>query len=69
MFALADREVLNDLRFTLRVMEESSHLGLDDQAADKLRQILLHQIARAERVLARKPGGSPNAAATLDEAP
>ena len=62
-------EVLDDLRDTLRVMEEDSHLGLDDQAADKLRQILLHQITRAERALASRPNKTPNAAAALDDAP
>jgi hypothetical protein len=69
MFAPPTSESLDGLRETLRVMEEDSHLGLDDAAAERLRQILLHQIERAERALVRQPDRSPNTAATLDNAP
>jgi hypothetical protein len=68
MFAPPTHESLDGLRETLRVMEEDSHLGLDNEAAERLRQILLHQIERAERALVRQPDGSPNAAAALDDA-
>jgi hypothetical protein len=69
MFAPPTSESLDGLRETLRVMEEDSHLGLDNEAAEKLRQILLHQIERAERSLVRQPDRSPNVAAILDDAP
>ena len=46
-------ELANELRYALDVMEESSHLGLDDQAANKLRAILLRRIKQAE--LASRP--------------
>lgn len=41
-------ELANELRFALDVMEENSHLGLDDEAATKLRSILLRRIKQAE---------------------
>lgn len=41
-------ELANELRFALDVMEENSHLGLDDEAANKLRSILLRRIKQAE---------------------
>lgn len=43
-------DVVTDLRYALDVMEEYSHLGLDDEAASKLREILIRQIddARAD---------------------
>jgi hypothetical protein len=37
-------DLVHDLRYALDVMEEYSHLGLDDEAASKLREILLRQI-------------------------
>jgi len=33
-----------DLRYALEVMEEYSHLGLNDEAASNLREILVRQI-------------------------
>jgi len=41
-------ELANELRYALDVMEENSHLGLDDEAANKLRSILLRRIKQAE---------------------
>jgi hypothetical protein len=41
-------EVANELRYALDVMEEHSHLGLDAEAAGKLRTILLRRISQAE---------------------
>jgi hypothetical protein len=41
-------ELANELRYALDVMEENSHLGLDDEAANKLRNILLRRIKQAE---------------------
>jgi hypothetical protein len=46
-----------DLRYALDVMEEYSHLGLDDQYATKLRDILLRQISEAEEALSCRPAG------------
>jgi len=37
-------DLVTDLRYALDVMEEYSHLGLDDEAASKLREILVRQI-------------------------
>ena|SRR6516165_7392483 len=37
-----------DFRYALDVLEEYSHLGLDDEYATKLREILLHRISEAE---------------------
>ena len=36
-----------DLRYALDVMEECSHLGLDDKFADKIRNILVRLIGNA----------------------
>ena len=58
MYRRAPDERLNDLRYTLQVLEEGSHLGLEDQAADKLRRILLRQIARIEASLSRESNES-----------
>ena len=41
-------ELANELRYALDVLEENSHLGLDDEAANKLRNILLRRIKQAE---------------------
>jgi hypothetical protein len=37
-------DLVSDLRYALDVMEENSHLGLDAEAACKLREILIRQI-------------------------
>jgi hypothetical protein len=52
MYYAPTSELLDHLRGTLRVMEERSHLGLDNGAADKLRQILERRIERLETQLA-----------------
>jgi hypothetical protein len=41
-------DLANELRYALDVMEEYSHLGLDDEAANKLRSILTRRIKEAE---------------------
>lgn len=43
-------DLVADLRYALDVMEEYSHLGLNDEAASELRAILIRQIddARAD---------------------
>jgi hypothetical protein len=45
-------EVLDDLRFSLEVMEQDSHSGLDKQTADVLRTRILGQIAKIEAEIA-----------------
>lgn len=48
-------ELANELRYALDVMEENSHLGLDDEAATRLRNILLRRIKEAETVVSVRP--------------
>jgi len=44
-------QMLSTLRFALNVMEERSHIGLDDKTAGTVRQALLHQILETESAL------------------
>lgn len=44
-----------ELRYALEVMDEYSHLGLDDEYASKLRDILLRRIEAAEAALSVEP--------------
>lgn len=48
-------ELVSDLRYALDVMEEYSHLGLDDEAASKLREIIVRQIDDARAGLSCFP--------------
>lgn len=48
-------DLANELRYALDVMEEYSHLGLDDAAASKLRDILLRRIKDAENERSCRP--------------
>ena len=48
-------DLAKELRYALDVMEESSHLGLDDAAASKLRDILLRRIKDAEDTHSCRP--------------
>ena len=43
-----------ELRYALDVIEERSHLGLDDEVASNLKGILLRRIADAEDALTGK---------------
>ena len=47
--------LVTDLRYALDVMEEYSHLGLNDQMASKLREILVRQIDDARAGLSCCP--------------
>lgn len=47
-----------ELRYALDVMEEYSHLGLDDEYTGKLRRILLRRIEEAEAALSIEPAQS-----------
>ena len=44
-----------DLRYALDVMEENSHLGLDNETASKVRNILVRQIEDARADLSSCP--------------
>jgi hypothetical protein len=44
-------QMLSTLRFVLNVMEERSHLGLDDKTAESVRSALFHQILATERAV------------------
>lgn len=48
-------ELVTELRYALDVMEEYSHLGLDNAAASKLRSILLRRIKEAETAISCRP--------------
>ena len=48
-------ELANELRYALDVMEENSHLGLDDESAKRLRSILLRRIKQAEASVSTRP--------------
>jgi len=49
-----------ELRYALEVMDEYSHLGLDDEYAGKLRDILLKRIEEAEAALSVGPAQPPS---------
>lgn len=55
MDSLANPDLANELRYALDVMEEYSHLGLDDAYASTLRQILQRRIDEAEAALSLRP--------------
>jgi hypothetical protein len=48
-------QLLRDLRFALEVMEERSHLGLDDDRAKAMKSALLHRINQTELGLNLEP--------------
>jgi len=48
-------DAATELRYALDVMEEYSHLGLDDEFAGKLREILVKRIEEAEGALSVEP--------------
>lgn len=55
MNASLNPALATELRYALDVMEENSHLGLDDEAAGKLRTILQRRIREAEAALSSRP--------------
>lgn len=55
MQATINPDLATELRYALDVMEEYSHLGLDDEAAGKLRTILQRRILEAETALSCRP--------------
>lgn len=48
-------DAATELRYALDVMEEYSHLGLDDEYTEKLREILLRRIDEAEAEVSVEP--------------
>jgi len=52
---IARSDAATELRYALDVMEEYSHLGLDDEYAGKLRDILVRRIEEAEAALSVEP--------------
>lgn len=48
-------ELANELRYALDVLEEHSHLGLDDATANTIRRILLRRISEAEKERSGRP--------------
>ena len=62
MYVTTNPDLVNELRYALDVMEEYSHLGLDNEAAGKLRSILVRRINEAEAAVssrAASPVGVP----------
>jgi len=55
MNAITRSDAARELRYALDVMEEYSHLGLDDEFAGKLRDILVKRIEEAEGALSVEP--------------
>ena len=48
-------DLLKELHFALNVMEENTHLGLNNRYADKLKTILLSRITETEAKLGNRP--------------
>jgi hypothetical protein len=44
----------SELRYILNVMEERTHLGLDNESANRIKTVLGRRIADAENTSARK---------------
>jgi hypothetical protein len=60
--------LLTELRDTLQVMEERSHLGLNEERASMVRRILLRQIEKTESATAGEPApAAPSDSDALDE--
>jgi hypothetical protein len=55
MNAMLNPDLATELRYALDVMEEYSRLGLDDEYASKLRDILLRRIEETETALSVRP--------------
>ena len=55
MDTVRNPDLVNELRCTLAVMEEHSHMGLDDEYAATLSRILKRRIAKAEETQSQPP--------------
>jgi hypothetical protein len=60
-------ELANELRYALDVLEEHSHLGLDDATAGTIRDILLRRIGEAEKERSSRPVESVAIPVTAEE--
>jgi hypothetical protein len=69
LYRKPSHEILEDLRNALKVLEENSHMGLDDKAAESVRATLLRQIAKAEEALTRESAAHGNTPPPLPETP
>lgn len=58
MYATTNPDLVNELRYALDVMEEYSHLGLDNESAGRLRSILVRRINEAEAAVSSRPAAS-----------
>ena len=63
MLAERNPAILENLRFALNVLQESSHLGLDGQYTARLQAVIQGQIARGEQALQRHPAHAASAQA------
>lgn len=55
----------SELRCILNVMEERSHLGLDNEFSNRIREVLSRRIANAENASSKK--SAPCAAVTIEK--
>ena len=55
MYGTPNPDLVTELRYALDVMEEYSHLGLNNESASQLRSILLRRINQAENALSERP--------------
>jgi hypothetical protein len=55
MYTATNPDLVDGLRYTLEVMEEHSHMGLDDEYAATLSRILKRRIAEAEQIQSHPP--------------
>ncbi len=62
MYTDAQYATASELRYILNVMEERSHLGLDQESANRIKQVLGRRIADAEDRSAKKSASSTVAA-------
>ena len=60
-------QMLSTLRFALNVMEERSHIGLDEKAVGTLRSALLRRIVETETALRLAPAADATENRTAEE--
>lgn len=65
MYSQAEYATASELRYILSLMEERSHLGLDNASAHRIKEVLLRRIAGAENASAKK--GASSVAIAIEE--
>ncbi|MGA8741601.1 MAG: hypothetical protein WB561_10495 [Terracidiphilus sp.] len=55
MNTMLNPDLATELRYALDVLEERSHLGMDNEYASRLRDILLRRIEETETALSARP--------------